>query len=88
MNALGVKTFLHTDISRDGMMTGPNLEETRRFAESVEAAVIASGGVSSMEDIGALAHLGPPNLAGVVVGRALYDGRIDPAEAVRRFQSE
>lgn len=86
MVELGVRTFLHTDIARDGMLAGPNVEATRDLASSVEAAVIASGGVASLDDLRALAAVGLPNLVGVVVGRALYDGRIDLAEAIRLLQ--
>ena len=87
MVEIGVQTFLHTDIGRDGMLSGPNVEATRALASSVEAGVIASGGIASLDDVRTLAALGLPNLLGVVVGRALYDGRIDLAEAIRLLQS-
>jgi len=87
MVALGVRTFLHTDISRDGMLVGPNIQATADLASSVEASFIASGGVSSMDDLRQLAALKLPNLVGAIVGRAIYDGRIDLAEAIRELQS-
>jgi len=84
MVALGVRTFLHTDIARDGMLTGPNIAATRALATSLaEASFIASGGVSSLDDLRALADLKLPNLVGAITGRAIYDGRIDLAEAIR-----
>jgi phosphoribosylformimino-5-aminoimidazole carboxamide ribotide isomerase len=76
---LGVAVLIHTDIARDGAMGGPNVEATVALAEAVSVPVIASGGVASLDDIGALKRTGV--LAGVICGRALYDGRIDAAEA-------
>jgi phosphoribosylformimino-5-aminoimidazole carboxamide ribotide isomerase len=87
MIELGVRTFLHTDIARDGMLAGPNVEATRALAESIDATVIASGGISSIDDLQALAALDLPNLLGAVVGRALYDGRVDLAEALRALET-
>ena len=86
LTAMGVRTFLHTDIARDGMLEGPNVEATRRLAATVDASVIASGGVSSLADLSVLAEPGWPNLIGAVTGRAIYDGQIDLAEAIRRLQ--
>jgi len=86
MVSLGVRTFLHTDISRNGMMVGPNLDATRALAQAVEASFIASGGVASMDDLHAVADMKVPNLIGAIVGRALYDGRIDLAETIRLIQ--
>jgi len=84
MVALGVRTFLHTDIARDGMLTGPNTAATRALATSLaEVSFIASGGVSSLDDLRALADLKLPNLVGAITGRAIYDGRIDLAETIR-----
>ncbi len=75
----GVAALIHTDIARDGMGTGPNLEATAALAEQVGVPVIASGGVGDLEHIRAAARLG---LAGVIVGRALYDGSIELADAL------
>ena len=76
----GVAAIIYTDIDRDGAMQGPNVQATADLARAVSIPVIASGGVSSMADLQALKDCGAP-LDGVISGRALYDGRIDPAEA-------
>jgi phosphoribosylformimino-5-aminoimidazole carboxamide ribotide isomerase len=76
----GVAAVIFTDIERDGAMQGPNVEATAALARAVSIPVIASGGVSSMADLAALKGCGAP-LDGVISGRALYDGRLDPAEA-------
>jgi phosphoribosylformimino-5-aminoimidazole carboxamide ribotide isomerase len=76
----GVAAVIFTDIERDGAMQGPNVEATAALAEAVSIPVIASGGVSSMADLAALKGCGA-RLDGVISGRALYDGRLDPAEA-------
>ncbi len=78
----GVAAIIHTDISRDGAMDGPNIEATVELAGQVDVPVIASGGVSSMADLEALKKAGQDILEGVIAGRALYDGRIDVAQAV------
>jgi len=77
---VGVAAIIYTDIDRDGAMQGPNVEATAALANAVSIPVIASGGVSSMEDLRALKACGAP-LNGAISGRALYDGRIDAAEA-------
>jgi phosphoribosylformimino-5-aminoimidazole carboxamide ribotide isomerase len=74
--------FIYTDIARDGMMRGPNLEETAEFAASVRTPVILSGGVSAMSDIEAAMALESKGVMGIIIGRALYDGAIDAAEAI------
>lgn len=76
----GVAAVIYTDISRDGALSGVNVEATAALAETAAIPVIASGGVASVKDIAALraAHA---NIEGVVIGRALYDGRIDSGEA-------
>ena len=76
----GVAALIYTDIDRDGAMGGPNVEATAALARAVSIPVIASGGVSSLDDLRALKACGAP-LDGVISGRALYDGRLDPAEA-------
>ena len=78
----GVAAIIYTDIDRDGILTGLNLRATRELAEATSIPVIASGGLASIADIEAL--LAPENrkLAGAISGRALYDGRIDPAAAL------
>ncbi|MCL4474280.1 MAG: 1-(5-phosphoribosyl)-5-[(5-phosphoribosylamino)methylideneamino]imidazole-4-carboxamide isomerase [Actinobacteria bacterium] len=77
----GVKHILYTDIDRDGMMMGMNLEAVRELAESVAIDIIASGGISSLDDLKRLKALGVPNISSVIVGRALYEGTFTIAEA-------
>lgn len=77
----GVAALLFTDVGRDGLLKGCNVEATAALAEAVEIPVIASGGVASITDIHAL--VGKPGIEGVITGRALYDGRLDLAEALR-----
>ncbi len=82
LEKLGARRFIYTDISRDGMLAGPNLEGLRRILRSVHVPVIASGGVASLEDVRALAGMGEANLEGVIIGKALYAGTVDLAEAI------
>ncbi|MRU16831.1 1-(5-phosphoribosyl)-5-[(5-phosphoribosylamino)methylideneamino]imidazole-4-carboxamide isomerase [Roseovarius sp. A21] len=77
----GVAAIIYTDINRDGAMQGPNIEETAALAHAVSIPVIASGGVSSIDDLKALKACGAP-LNGAISGRALYDGAIDLKEAL------
>ncbi len=78
----GVAAIIYTDINRDGAMQGPNIEATAALAQAVSIPVIASGGVSSLDDLIALRDCGV-ELNGAISGRALYDGAIDLAEAIR-----
>jgi phosphoribosylformimino-5-aminoimidazole carboxamide ribotide isomerase len=78
----GVAALLFTDIDGDGLLKGVNVAATAKLAKALTIPVIASGGVGSLADIEALVAAGEPNIEGVVVGRALYDGRIDPTEAL------
>lgn len=77
----GAAAIVFTDISRDGMLTGVNVDLTAELARAVPVPVIASGGVASVADIHALRATGA-GIAGAILGRALYDGRVDPAEAL------
>ena len=79
MNALGVATLIHTDVGTDGMLTGPNFSAQESMLGAVSARVIASGGVSRREDVIRLFQAGKnhPNLDGVIVGKALYEGRVE-----------
>ena len=79
----GVAAIIYTDVSRDGMLKGLNLEATIALGDAVSIPVIASGGLASLDDIRAL--LGPRarKLEGAIAGRALYDGRLDPGEALK-----
>lgn len=84
MQDLGCRRVIYTDIDTDGMLSGPNLDAMKSMCEAVpDLEVVASGGISSLEDIAALRDLGLPNLVGAISGRALYDGRIDLASAMR-----
>ncbi len=78
----GVAALIYTDVERDGMLQGLNLDSTIALAESVSIPVIASGGFASIEDVKALLSPRAKKLEGAIAGRALYDGRIDPAEAL------
>jgi len=79
MNALGVATLIYTDIGTDGMLTGPNLPAQEALLNTVSCRVIASGGVSVREDVVRLLDLAKkfPKLDGVIVGKAIYEGRVD-----------
>jgi phosphoribosylformimino-5-aminoimidazole carboxamide ribotide isomerase len=83
----GVAAIVHTDISRDGMLAGPNLEASAELADSVTIPVIVSGGVSSEDDLVAAARQAGRGIAGAIVGRALYTGAIDLGSALRRLAS-
>jgi len=82
MEQAGVSAIVFTDINRDGAMGGINLEATVDLAFALTTPVIASGGVSSIEDIVAVKKEESSGIAGVICGRALYDGRVDPAAAL------
>ncbi len=78
----GVAALIYTDISRDGMLQGPNLEATRALAEAVAIPVIASGGVSSLQDITNLMAIEASGITGVITGKAVYTGAIRLQEAI------
>ena len=75
MQQRGATRFVYTNVDRDGMLEGPDLEEVRRVSEAVRGRFLYSGGISSIEDLRALASLRLLNLAGVISGKALYEGR-------------
>jgi phosphoribosylformimino-5-aminoimidazole carboxamide ribotide isomerase len=77
----GVRSFVYSNIERDGLMEGPDLEEVRHVAGVVRGRFIYSGGIGSLDDLHALVGLRQVNLAGVIVGKALYEGRFTIAEA-------
>ncbi|MEQ9334055.1 1-(5-phosphoribosyl)-5-[(5-phosphoribosylamino)methylideneamino]imidazole-4-carboxamide isomerase [Thalassobaculum sp.] len=79
----GVAAIVFTDIDRDGALQGPNLAATGALARRLSTPVIASGGVSSLDDLKAIAGLAGDGVAGAIVGRALYDGRVDAAAAAK-----
>lgn len=84
MKEYGVRHIVYTDISRDGMLSGPNVEPTRKLTEETGLDIIASGGVSCMEDLKCLHEAG---IRGAIIGKALYENRIDLAEAVRLYEA-
>jgi len=83
----GVSAIIYTDIARDGMMTGPNIEETVNLANAITIPVIVSGGVSSMEDVHACATHVNNGICGAITGRAIYEGSIDFAAAMQELKA-
>jgi phosphoribosylformimino-5-aminoimidazole carboxamide ribotide isomerase len=86
VEALGVQRIICTDIATDGVLHGPNLAAMRAMAEAVQMDVTASGGVSTLDDIRALAELEPLGVTSCIVGRALYEGAFDLPAAIRAGQ--
>jgi len=82
MEGFGVEAIIYTDIARDGMMQGPNIEATKALAEAISIPVIASGGVSSLRDIRQLMSIEASGVTGVITGKAIYTGALDLREAV------
>ena len=78
----GVAAINFTDIDKDGMQTGPNIEETRRIAEAISIPVIASGGVSTIDDIKNLLPLNAMGITGIIIGKALYSGSLNLRDAI------
>jgi len=83
MEGFGVAAIIYTDIARDGMLQGPNIEATGALAEAISIPVIASGGVSSLQDIRNLLAIEAKGVAGVITGKAIYTGSLDLRAAVR-----
>lgn len=83
MAEIGVKTVVYTDISKDGMMSGPNIESTKELVEQSGINIIASGGVSTMSDLEGVESI---NAQGVIIGKALYQGALDLKEVIERFE--
>jgi len=79
----GVEGIIYTDISRDGMMSGINIEATVKLARAVHIPVIASGGITDLDDVRALCEVADEGIIGAITGRALYEGTLDLAEAQR-----
>jgi len=88
MQGLGVREIIYTDIMRDGTLEGPNLAALERMARGTELSLIASGGVSSLDDLRNLQGLAPLGVTGAIVGRALYAGKFSLAEALAAVQAE
>ena len=83
----GVAAIIYTDIARDGLLKGLNLDATIALADAVDIPVIASGGLASIADIEGLLQPRAKRLAGAIAGRALYDGRVDPTQALRLIRA-
>ena len=84
----GVEAVIYTDIGRDGMMTGVNIEATVRLAQALVVPVIASGGLNSLEDVQRLCDVESEGITGCIAGRAIYEGKLDFAEAVKVASGE
>lgn len=87
LERMGVQTLIYTDTVRDGMLTGPNISGIVDFCSHVKCNVIASGGISTVDDITKLHELAPSNLAGIIVGKALYEKKFTLADVAREFQA-
>jgi len=83
----GVASIIYTDVARDGMLQGLNLDATIALADAVSIPVVASGGLASIEDVRALLSPGARKLAGAIAGRALYDGRLDAPAALKLIRA-
>jgi phosphoribosylformimino-5-aminoimidazole carboxamide ribotide isomerase len=83
MQEVGVRQLVFTDIARDGTMAGPNLERIKKILAVISIPLIVAGGISSLGDIKKLLPLRPDGLAGIIVGKALYEGSIDLQEAIK-----
>lgn len=86
MEPLGVAGFIFTDISRDGMLQGPNLDSIREFAQATSLPIIASGGISGIQDVVSLLSLKSEGVEGMITGKALYDKRLDFKEALKQVR--
>lgn len=87
MAGRGIKEFVYTDIATDGMLSGPNVDAIRHLLSNIKGIdLIASGGISSMQDLELLASLNLSGLKGCITGKAIYDGRIELREAAARFR--
>ncbi len=83
MKQLGIKTIVYTDISKDGMLQGPNISHTKQMVDETGLQIIASGGISSLKDLEMLQEI---NVYGAIIGKALYEDRIDLKKAVTMFE--
>jgi phosphoribosylformimino-5-aminoimidazole carboxamide ribotide isomerase len=83
----GVAAIIYTDIARDGLLKGLNLDATIALADAISIPVVASGGLASIEDVKKLLEPRAAKLQGAIAGRALYDGRLDPTEALRMVRA-
>lgn len=85
MKEMGVQSIVYTDISKDGMLMGPNVAMTQELTEKTDLNIIASGGVSSMDDLRNLANAG---IKGAIIGKAIYENRVNVADAVNEFEKQ
>jgi 1-(5-phosphoribosyl)-5-[(5-phosphoribosylamino)methylideneamino] imidazole-4-carboxamide isomerase len=83
----GVNSIIYTDIGRDGMMSGVNIEATVKLAQSVNIPIIASGGLTNLDDIRALCAVEKEGVSGAITGRAIYEGSIDFAQSQKLADS-
>jgi phosphoribosylformimino-5-aminoimidazole carboxamide ribotide isomerase len=83
----GAETIIYTDIGRDGMLTGPNIPATLELAQAAGRPIIASGGITNLDDVLALAAVAEHGLLGAITGRAIYEGRLDFAHACQALQT-
>jgi phosphoribosylformimino-5-aminoimidazole carboxamide ribotide isomerase len=85
---IGISAIIYTDIHRDGMSTGPNVETTKALAQTVETPVIASGGISGIDDVAKILSLEAHGVIGMITGRALYNGTLDLVDAIKLTNSQ
>lgn len=83
LESIGVQCVIFTDIARDGMLTGPNYQSLEELADVSEIPIIASGGIASIDDIKKLKSLEPKGITGAITGKAIYEGKLDFAEAIK-----
>jgi len=88
MQDIGVKFFIYTDISRDGTLSGPDTEGIKRVLQETRAAIFYSGGVSSLEDVKKLLTLKEQGLAGIIIGKALYENKIHLSQVIRTAEEK
>ena len=79
----GISEIIYTDIHRDGMRTGPNVQMTKALAMAIKIPVIASGGISGIDDVAKIVTLSEYGVIGMITGKALYEGTLDLADAIR-----
>jgi phosphoribosylformimino-5-aminoimidazole carboxamide ribotide isomerase len=82
-----IAAIVYTDIKRDGMGTGPNVEATRELAETAKIPIIASGGISGIDDVAKLLKIADSGVMGMITGRALYEGTLNLEDAVKLTKS-
>ena len=86
LTEIGIKRFIYTDINRDGMLSGPNVEMIKKILQKNQIKLIASGGISTVEDLDRLQKMESMGLEGVIIGKALYKRKVNLQEAIQKFQ--